>query len=256
MSALKSPTKMFPMRSYIAKALCSSTIGYIPVTMSTLVIVTATGFFPLSHNVQTGMQTVEHGTRANTSHLNAKLLDYCPCVQRTKTPSSLSLLQTCTQIHKEASMVPFESNNTFIFQETKTFAAFFGLVFSITSESNDNATFASGRSCANYNMRHVRLHSRAMISQHVLYVTRLLRAALSLLTDLQTFELTLGILLYRTSEWDINDSLFGVSRSVKKVTVKMRDAIGMAREYLVPVQAGNRRLRAAMNDRGTEGACI
>lgn len=149
-------------------------------------------------------------------------------------------------------MVPSESNNTFISQETKTFAAFFGLVFSKTSESNDNATFASGRSCANYNRRHVRLHSRAVISQHVLYVTRLLRAALSLHTDLHTFELTLGILLYRTSEWDIN----GVSRSVKKVTVQTRDPIGVAREYLVQVEAGNLRLRAAMNDRGTEGACI
>lgn len=183
----------------------------------------------LSHEVQTGLQTVEYGTRDDAKSANAKPLDYCPCIHRSKTSLSLNLLRTCKRIHEEAAIIPYESN-TFIFQETETFAAFFGLVYPKESDSNDSPTFPCDRSDAIYNMRNVRLHSRVMASQHLCLVTRILRAGLSLLAGLHTFEFTLGLLPFKLPVWAIDDSLFGVSRSVKKVMVNIRDYIWLARE--------------------------
>lgn len=208
----------------------------------------------VSHEVQRGMQTMEHGTRDTTDpHLaeGVKPLDYCPCIQHTKTSLSLSLLQTCKQIHEEASLIPYESN-TFIFQDTETFAAFFGLVFPTHSDSNDSPRFMDDRSNAIYTMRHIRIHSRALTSSHLLFVTRLLRASFSLLTCLQTFELTLGILNYRGNIWKIDDSLFGVSRSVKKVTVNIRDCMYMAREKPLPIWTANRQFTAVKTLQGAK----
>ena len=183
----------------------------------------------VSHEVQTGKETIQHGNRDNMLPPLATPLDYCPCTEHTKTTLSLDLLRTCKKIHQEAALIPYESN-TFIFQDTETYAAFFGLVFPVQSDSNENPRFASDRSDAIYNMRHIRVHSRALTSYQSIFITRLLRASLSLLGGLQTFELTLGLLKCRLDEWWIDDSLFGVSPSVKKVTVNIRDYMYMARE--------------------------
>lgn len=188
----------------------------------------------LSHEVQSGLRTVERGTRDNAKSANAKLLDYCPCIHRTKTSLSLNLLRTCKRIHEEAVMIPYQSN-TFIFQEIETFAAFFGLVFPKERDSNDSPTFPSDRSYAIHNMRNIRLHSRAVTSQHLCEVTRLLRASFSILAGLHTFELTLGLLPIRLPMimWEVDDSLFAVSRSVKRVTVNIRDFVWLARDCKV-----------------------
>lgn len=194
----------------------------------------------LSQEVQTGIQAVKHGNRdsqpiglrrrRNRGYTIAKPIDYCPCIQRLKTSLSVNLLQTCKQIHDEAALIPYESN-TFIFQEIETFAAFFGVVFPKQSYSNDNPTFTSERSNAIYNIRNVRLHCRAMTCRHWLFLTRLLQASLHLLTSLQTFELTLGLLPQQDAEWEMDDCLFDVSGSMKKVTVNIRDFLWKAQEY-------------------------
>lgn len=184
----------------------------------------------LSHEVQTGLQTVQHGTRDNATSANAKLLDHCPCIHHTKTSLNLSLLQTSKRINEEAALIPYESN-TFIFQEMETFAAFFGLVFPKKSDSNDSPNFPSHRSKAINNMRNIRLHSRIVTSQHLYEVSRLLRASLSILAGLHTFELTLGLMPIKKTMWEIDDSLFAVSPSVKKVTVNIRDYIWLARDF-------------------------
>ncbi|CAD6580471.1 MAG: hypothetical protein ASARMPREDX12_009577 [Alectoria sarmentosa] len=190
----------------------------------------------VSQEVRTGVEAVEYGTRDEPEPADAKVLDYCPCIQRPKASLSLNLLRTSKKIHEEAARIPYESN-TFIFQAIETFAAFFGLVYPKESDSNDDPAFAADRSNAIYSMRHVRLHTRAMTEQHLLFVTRLLRASLSLLADLHTFELTLGLRKFRRPAWVIDDSLFGVSRSMKKVTVNIRDYMWMACEYKSSVRA-------------------
>lgn len=194
----------------------------------------------LSNEIQTGLQTIEYGTRDNARAAKAKPLDYCPCIHRTKTSLSLNLLRTSKRINEEAAMIPYESN-TFIFQKIETFAAFFGLVYPKGSHSNDNPTFPSDRSNAIYNMRNIRLHSRVIASQHFCFVTRLLRASLSLLAGLHTFEFTLGLRLPPTLRAEkIEDSLFGVSRSLRKVTVNIRDYPWSARERELPQMVGLR----------------
>ncbi|CAF9941360.1 MAG: hypothetical protein ALECFALPRED_009082 [Alectoria fallacina] len=184
----------------------------------------------VSQEVRTGVETVEYGTRDNPGPADARVLDDCPCIQRPKASLSLNLLRTSKKIHEEAARIPYESN-TFIFEEIETFAAFFGLVYPKESDSNDNPTFAASRSHAIYNMRHVRLQTGVMTVQDLLFVTRLLQASLSLFAGLHTFELTLGLCKYRRPAWVIDDSLFGVSRSMKKVTVNIRDYTWMAWEW-------------------------
>lgn len=78
----------------------------------------------LSQEAQTGLQTVEYGTRENPNSNDAKRLDYCPCIHRAKASISLNLLQTCKQIHDKAALIPY-SANTFILQDTETFSAIF-----------------------------------------------------------------------------------------------------------------------------------
>ena len=198
----------------------------------------------LSHEVQTGLQTIEYGTRDSAKAANSKPLDYCPCIHRTTTSLSLNLLRTSKRIHEEAALIPYE-NNTFIFQEIETFAAFFGLVFPNGGHSNASPAFPAYRSDAIYNMRNVRLHSRVVATQHLCLVTRLLRASLSLLAGLHTFEFTLGLQLPpRLRAEKIEDSLFGVSRSLKKVTVNIRDYPWLARECALPQMGVVRKLPA------------
>ena len=196
----------------------------------------------LSHEVQTGLRTMEYGTRDNARAAKSKPLDYCPCLHRPKTNLRLNLLRTSKRIHEEAAMIPYESN-TFIFQEIETFAAFFGLVYPKGSHSNDSPTFPSDRSNAIYNMRNIRLHSRVMTRQHLCFITHLLRASLSILAGLHTFEFTLGLRLPpRLRAEKIEDSLFGVSHSLKKVTVNIRDCPWSARERELPQMVGLRNL--------------
>ncbi len=190
----------------------------------------------VSQDVRTGLETVEYGTRSNPNSNNANLLDYCPCIHSAKTSLSLNLLQTCKQIHKEAALIPY-SSNTFIFQDMETFTAFFGLIFPKESDSNDNLAFVSGLSNAICNMRHIRLYTRSDTNLNLRFITRLLRASLSLLTGLHTFELTLGLLPGFNYDWEIEDILDGVSRSMRKVTINVGDQILMAREWHVEYAA-------------------
>ncbi len=186
----------------------------------------------VSQDVRTGLETLEYGTRNNPNSNNANLSDYCPCIHSAKTSLSLNLLQTCKQIHKEAALIPC-SSNTFIFQDMETFTAFFGLILPEESDSEDSLAFVSDLSNAICNMRHIRLYTRAAINRHLRFINRLLRASLSLLTGLHTFELTLGLLPVHNSHWEIEDILAGVSRSIRKVTINIGDQMWMAREWHV-----------------------
>ena len=184
----------------------------------------------LSQDVRTGLKIAEYGTRNNPNSNNANYLDYCPCIHSAKTSLSLSPLQTCKQIHEEAALIPYLSN-TFIFQDMETFTAFLGLIFPKESDSNDNPAVASNRSNSICNMRHIRLFTRAYMTKHLRFLTRLLRASLSLLTGLHTFELILGFSSIVDPERRIEDILFGVSRSMRKVTINIGDYLWMARDW-------------------------
>ena len=182
----------------------------------------------LSQEVRTGRQIMEHGTFDAADNDQVKSIEYCPCVFRPDISLSLNLLQTCKQIHEEAALIPYETN-TFAFQGPKTFAAFFHLMFHSSSTYN--------RSSAVYNMRHIHLRSRFVMPHQFLELTRLLRASLPLLTSLQTLELTVG--MEWPAEWEVDDSFFGLSQSVKKVTVNVQDRVANFNHHCVPGRTEN-----------------
>lgn len=194
------------------------------------------GVLSLSHEVRTERQIIKYGTR-DKAPKEDKPFNYCPCKSHTRDSLSLNLLQACRQIHEEAALVPYESN-TFIFPSFQTFSAFFGLFDATVSGSNDHPIFVFARSSAIYRIRHIHLQNRFWMPDGSLFLTRLLRAGLSLLTGLHTFELTLGGVLYCwPTEWKINDSFFGFLRSVEKVVINIRDCSGRKWEHWYPTEA-------------------
>lgn len=200
------------------------------------------GILSLSHGVRTDRQNIEYGTPDSAKPEEEQTFYYCPCISEPNDSLSLSLLQACRQIHEEAASVPYESN-TFIFQDIETFSAFLGLFHPRDNDVNDDPTFVFLRSSAICRMRHVRLLSDDAVPHGSLFLTGLLRAGLTLLTGLYTFELTLGVKLFLwPTEWEVHDSFFGLSRSVEKVVINIRGFTETEMEFwyssdLAPIKA-------------------